>query len=379
MKRQILTYKNSSGETEDLIPYVDGYGVVIGGTNLVDYLDQIESTFSKALLFLGAFADETALLTAYPNGSDLEEGTYAIVADTDTLYIYDTDNAEWLATASNISGIMELNGLTPVSGALTITGGDINSTVSSAEVQTQTITAHLNNLYSENDTQNTEMGNLYNESIGTLYATTSSIDNGTLTYTATVSARDYNRAVFTAYIRANDNADGTENVQFTITDGTHTNTYPVYYSTDTNLESQVKYKQLHAKLGFRGYRSPKNTSGRSPEARCFVYLYDTGSKAYIYDYSSMPISRTEIYSIAQNSWIWNSTLNEYYQDIDFRTLSSEAIKVKPTYVVLSINKQVNDRITTAVIDYRIDNTYDKIRLYSDEQFAGSIAILFNYE
>ena len=131
MKRKILRYAG-----EDIIPYVDGYGVEIGGTNIVDYLDQIESTFAKSLLFLGAFASETALLTAYPNGSDLEVGTYAIVSDTDTLYIYDTDNEEWLPTASSISGIMELNGLTPVSGALTITGGDINSTVSSAEVPT---------------------------------------------------------------------------------------------------------------------------------------------------------------------------------------------------------------------------------------------------
>lgn len=147
MKRKVLTFTNELGEQEDLIPYVDDLAIKIGGTNLKDYLSQIEETSKRASLFLGAIESETALLEKYPNGSDLKVGTYAIVADRDAIYIYDTDTSRWLQTYANISGILQLNGLTAINGSLTITGGDIEATVSNAGTPKQTITAHLDTLY----------------------------------------------------------------------------------------------------------------------------------------------------------------------------------------------------------------------------------------
>lgn len=52
---------------------------------------------------LGWFADETALTTAYPTGSN---GQFAMLGSTDTVWTWDSDTVAWVDTGSNVVGDM---------------------------------------------------------------------------------------------------------------------------------------------------------------------------------------------------------------------------------------------------------------------------------
>ena len=57
--------------------------------------------------FLGYFATESALTTAYPTAND---GDYAIVGSTDTVWVWDTDTTAWVDSGATPSGTVGANG-----------------------------------------------------------------------------------------------------------------------------------------------------------------------------------------------------------------------------------------------------------------------------
>jgi hypothetical protein len=91
MKRKTLTIINEEGVREDLIPNVDALAVSINGSNLKETIESINSQLKANSLFKGAYGSENELLAVYPNGTELEQGTYAIVTDDDSIYLYGTN------------------------------------------------------------------------------------------------------------------------------------------------------------------------------------------------------------------------------------------------------------------------------------------------
>ena len=62
MERGVLQVKNQNGEKVDLIPYVDALAVKIGGSNLQEYINQVNTSLEKLSLFKGPFETEEELL-----------------------------------------------------------------------------------------------------------------------------------------------------------------------------------------------------------------------------------------------------------------------------------------------------------------------------
>lgn len=358
MKRKILTFKNSLGQKEDLIPYVDGYGVVIGGTNLVDYLAQLEDTFEKSKLFLGAFESETALLNKYPDGGNYEVGTYAIVSDSDAIYIYDTDSLRWLKTASNISGIMQLNGLTPVNGSLTITGGDIKSIVSEGLVDNpnQTITAHLSNLYDKtinlDDNIQSMAGNVVaNLGIGKATETVNSL---VFEFSNVPNAyKNSNVLVFSLGVV-------TDNLSY-VKDNSHV-ILKINYIDGSTKEKELKI----ASYDYLTYGILKETIDLSSGGNALVYETNQGSILMSVTgrtWYTQPFIRT--YDVWTSLWVDNEEGTGYKYTINLPTSKSQ---------VLNISKKNNNIYTTAVIDYKIANNV--LTLYSDVQFTGNVSVSY---
>ena len=149
MERKVLQIEKN-GKKVDMMPIMDDLSIYTNGMTLKEQIDNIRRAIRVGELFLGAYETEEKLLEKYPNGSDLVAGTYALVTDVDAFYIYDVETLTWKASLFSSNGIYQLNGLTGTNGVLTITGGDIQATVPSANVVDQTISQHLEYLASSN-------------------------------------------------------------------------------------------------------------------------------------------------------------------------------------------------------------------------------------
>ena len=364
MQRKILTFKNSKGEVEDLIPYVDAQSIQIGGTNLEDYLAQIEDNIERALLYLGAYESEQALLLKHPNGSDLKEGSYAIVTDEDALYIYDTDGKRWLKTASATLGILKLNDLSPINGSLTITGGDIKATVSNADVSTQTITNHLDTLYAKNNDINDEITNiqkLAESSIAFARGTNGFEDIGdSIVYKITVDSK-YKDFGF-IYFSMNSIPESTTldknkfiTLQITYTDGD-----VVKKSLYSGNNKRFTLNQMYAHLN----------SG-TETTRIIVSVTTSYVNAInVRFHQHLPIIKTR--NLNTNQW-QNNEEGTGYKII---THIPESQSSAPSSVI-SVSKSIAGKYTTAIVDYSISNNV--ITLYSDTKFDGVLVYAYYME
>lgn len=356
MQRKILTFTNEHGQVEDLIPYVDAMAIQIGGTNLVDYLAQIEDNIERALLYLGAYESEEALLNKHPNGSDLKEGSYAIVTDEDALYIYDTDGKRWLKTASATIGILQLNGLTPINGSLTITGGDIKSTVSNAETSTQTITNHLDTLYAKNN----ELEPIKNGTIAT-YTSDNGYANGSysVAYKITVNAK-YKDCEY-IYFKMSGLPSGSS------IDKTKTLTLEVTYSDGTVLNNtlyssnmaQLTLNKLDAYLGIKDNGDIKAILVKKGNGRFEAINVETNE--------THPIIKT--IALSTMNWVDNEEGTGYKYVVNAPVSSFTS-----SYNVLAVSKQVGALYTTAIVDYSISNNV--ITIFSDTKFNGKLTYLY---
>ena len=352
MERKVLTY-DDNGVRRDFIPYVDDLSVMIGGTNLRDYLAQIEENIQRALLFLGAFESEEALLQKYPNGTELTKGTYAIVADEDALYIYDTDTLRWIKTASATIGVLQLNGLNPVNGSLVITGGDINAIVPNAPTESQTITAHLNELYGITNLHNATKSGIV--AIAHANDTTSVGDNVTFNATFGMNYKD-SKLYVTKLNRASSVPES------------------IY---DKGTKINIKYADGETKVcslatadgGVFTYRNAIDLYGY--QFNPYVLLYVTGNVAYILTTNEKSHSqRTDDYLIRSANWVDNEegTGYKYVVDINPRAY-------RPN--VLSVYKEISGARTKAVVDYKI--TGNVVTIISDETFEGGVVISYTYQ
>lgn len=356
MERKVLTY-NEDGVIKDFIPYVDDLGIMIGGTNLRDYLAQIEENIQNAILFLGAFESEENLLAKYPNGSELKVGTYAIVSDEDALYIYDTDNLKWLKTASATIGVLQLNGLNPINGSLVITGGDIDATVSSAEEPTQKITEHLNTLYAKSKLTDT----LKKGIMARAYSNNATEIGDKVTYHATVSM-EFKDSLFltTKLIHAEANNTDHYSKKTALTIDYNDGTSKTYDLADS--DGRVIF-----------YGSTVNYFGTDYDP--YVTIYLLGSVAYILTFNIKENSRvTDSYYISASGWIENEEGNGYKYIIDM----NEKLYGRVEYTdLLNVYKIIDGIKTKAIIDYTISSNI--ITILSDEIFEGGAIIFYEHK
>jgi hypothetical protein len=354
MKRKVLTLDNN-GVKEDLIPYVDDLAVVTGGSNLKEELEKIKSSIQKNNLFLGAFSSEQTLLASHPNGSELNQGTYAIVTDEDVIYLYDVETLSWKKTATSGLSILEINGLTPINGSLTITGGDIKSTVPNAEIEEQTITNHLNDLYSE--TSKIDDISSMTIAVGQGYANTT-IENNSIVFNRTFYYKNSNTLYMTLQypsgIKTTDYNKYT-NVKLNYNDGTSKLVY--LYSADNEY---LTYKDLMLFLGLSQYNTEVD-----------ILLKIRNDKAVVINmYKKGPARMmSNTYYLRQTGWVDNIEGSGYQYII-----TAEESAQSNSYVVLNVYKEKNGVKTTAIVDYSING--NTVTLYSDEKFDGGITIQF---
>ena len=359
MKRKVLTFQNEEGNYEDLIPYVDDLSIQIGGTNLRDYLAQIEDNLEISKLFLGAFTSESILLQKYPDGSGLPAGTYAIVTDEDALYIYDTDNLRWLKTASATIGIIQLNGLTAINGSLTITGGDINSTVPNATTTTQTITNHLNDLYNvQNTNENVKLATItYDYGLIKPQVDTSAITFRFRVYDLFRKSRFiYAKLRSPADISSiSDNPNIKINIEYQSGETRTLNLYSADYEV-------VTYRDLNNYLGFPNKESYVIIDLLADESSNIAVLTNLNK-------SGPDNKKSVTYDVLEDGWLENEEGTGYKYIITAGKTSYAS-----SYVVLNVYKQTNNIKTTAIVDYTIEENI--ITIYSDEMFAGGITIQY---
>lgn len=358
MQRKILTFKNDAGQLEDLIPYVDDLSVQIDGTNLKDYLAQIEDNLEVAKLFLGAFTDETSLLNKYPDGTSLPVGTYAIVSDTDSLYIYDTDALRWLKTTSTTLGIINLNGLSPINGSLTITGGDIQSTVSNASTKTQTITNHLDTLYSkakQHDYANTG-------TIAVPYSYDGFVEKDRV-ITYKVKVANHGKGTYFMYLEfkdlyANNSVTAEKGIVLEIT-------YP-----DGSVDSRTLYTADYQKVTINLLKTFLGLEMSSDVRMALIKMNDSSS-GYVLNINTSattnPIMATA--SITTANWIDNEEGSGYKY-----VITAPPSTYTTSYTVISISKVSNSVYTTAIVDYKVNGNV--ITLYSDTKFSGKMNYMY---
>lgn len=358
MQRKILTFKNDAGQLEDLIPYVDDLSVQIGGTNLKDYLSQIEDNLEVAKLFLGAFTSESSLLSKYPDGTTLPVGTYAIVSDTDSLYIYDTDELRWLKTTSTTLGIINLNGLTAINGSLTITGGDIQSTVSNADTKTQTITNHLDTLYAkakQHDYANSG-------TIAVPYSYDGVVEKERV-ITYKVKVANHGKDAYFMYLEfknlyANNSVTAGKGITLEITypDGT--------IRTKTLYTADYKQVTINILKTFLGLES-------SSDVRTALIKMNDSSSGYVLTLNTSAITNPIIATagISQSNWIDNEEGTGYKYIIN-----APSSTYTTSYTVVSISKVIDGIYTTAIVDYKVNGNV--ITIYSDTKFSGKLNYMY---
>ena len=141
MATKSVTLHNDSGD--NLYP-VSSASIIYAsnGNSVQSELNQLQ----EAKKYLGYYATPEALSTAHPTG---ENGQYANVGSTDSIWVWDSDTSTWKDSGNIASDVLSVNGLT---GNVVLTGNNINATatVGTASIL-KSVDAHLTDLYA-NDT-----------------------------------------------------------------------------------------------------------------------------------------------------------------------------------------------------------------------------------
>lgn len=141
MATKSVTLHNDSGD--NLYP-VSSASIIYtsNGNSVQSELNQLQ----EAKKYLGYYATPEALSAAHPTG---ENGQYANVGSTDSIWVWDSDTSTWKDSGNIASDVLSVNGLT---GNVVLTGSNINATatVGTASIL-KTVDAHLTDLYA-NDT-----------------------------------------------------------------------------------------------------------------------------------------------------------------------------------------------------------------------------------
>lgn len=360
MKRKTLTMLNENGVREDLIPNVDALAVSINGSNLKETIESINSQLKANSLFKGAYGSENELLAVYPNGTELEQGTYAIVTDDDAIYLYDVETLTWKRTATSGLAISQINGLTGTNGSLTLTGGDIIANVPNADIDEQSITNHLDTLYDK-------ANDAYTISYGTV----------AMSYSFKPTTKDDNNVIFNpivqnAYKNSNllymtlktpssiSTEETSKNLKININYADETTKSFVLYSAD---QSTITYKDLQNHFGI-------SSSGNS-EIDVLIKTYD-GIAVLLNFYKKNYLKNTISLNItlAQNNWVDNE------EGTGFKyVITAPESTDNNSYVVLAVYKLNNNIKTTAIVDYATNKNI--ITIYSDEKFTGGVTIQYS--
>ena len=152
MATKSVTLHNNLGD--DLYP-VSSAGVIItsSGNTVQSELNQLQ----EAKKYLGYYATPEALSTAHPTG---ENGQYANIGTTDSIWIWDSDTNTWKDSGNIASDVLSVNGLT---GNVVLTGSNINATATNGSTTiTKSIDSQLTDLYT-NDASILSQANNYTD------------------------------------------------------------------------------------------------------------------------------------------------------------------------------------------------------------------------
>lgn len=356
MIRQVLTRVKENGEIEDLIPYVDALAVKVNGSNLKEVLTAINDHIKANNLFKGAFSSETTLLATYPNGSELPQGTYAVVTDEDAIYIYDVETLTWKRTATSALSIVEINGITATNGSLTLTGGDIIANVPSAEVDEQSITNHLETLYSKSN----DASLITNGTIAVEQAEPSSVvDSTNVIFNTQISSAFAKSSYIGMKFRKPSNvtaSDDSKSVKIQITYSDGTTKKLSLYSADGLT---IKYKDIKDYMGMSTLVTEID-----------VLLRIKGNSATLINiYKGLQRTVSTTYTLSTSNWIDNEEGTGYKY-----VITADSSIYTNSYVVLGVYKENNGIKTTAIVDYKTQSNV--ITIYSDEKFAGGVTIQY---
>lgn len=147
MAKKATTLHDNLGN--DLLPVTNASITFMDNGNSV----QSEIQDLKSLsLYKGHFTNINELYIAYPNNisNPLDrKGWYAIVGETDTIWVWDIEGNKWSDSGVASSNVNSVNGNT---GDVILTGGNINATATINDTsKTELINVHLNDIYSELD------------------------------------------------------------------------------------------------------------------------------------------------------------------------------------------------------------------------------------
>lgn len=148
MAKKATTLHDNLGN--DLLPVTNASITFMDSGNSVQA--EINDLKEKTQYNKGHYTTVQELVTAYPNGiqnPQSRKGWYAIVGETDTVWIWDIEGNEWKDSGVSSGGVESVNGL---DGEVILTGGNINATATINDTsKTELINKHLTDIYSELD------------------------------------------------------------------------------------------------------------------------------------------------------------------------------------------------------------------------------------
>lgn len=131
----------------DLLPVTNASITFMDDGNSVQA--EINDLKEKTQYNKGHYTTEQDLLTSYPNNIEnpqSRKGWYAIVGETDSVWIWDIEGNEWSDSGVSSGGVESVNGL---DGEVILTGGNINATATiDTNSVTKSVNGHLNDIYS---------------------------------------------------------------------------------------------------------------------------------------------------------------------------------------------------------------------------------------
>lgn len=148
MAKKATTLHDNLGN--DLLPVTNASITFMDDGNSVQA--EIQDLKEKTQYNKGHYTTEQDLLTAYPNDIEnpqVRKGWYAIIGQTDTVWIWDIEGDKWVDSGVSSGGVESVNGL---DGEVILTGGNINATATINDTsKTEVINKHLTDIYSELD------------------------------------------------------------------------------------------------------------------------------------------------------------------------------------------------------------------------------------
>jgi hypothetical protein len=145
MAKKATTLHDNLGN--ELVPVTNASITYMDDGNSVQA--EIEDLKLKTQYNKGHYTTEQELLNVYPNGiqnAQSRKGWYAIIGETDTVWIWDIEGNKWVNSGTKGTGAVDsVNGL---DGEVILTGGNINATATINDTSTtKLINAHLTDIY----------------------------------------------------------------------------------------------------------------------------------------------------------------------------------------------------------------------------------------